>query len=991
MESIDETRLWRNLFGLRARGPLIYSFGSIEHYVLEHFESLPMFTFANPDVRAHYVYHLLTRMEAAQFLPGPSAFFLRNRLLYNPTDYSPNIFGFANGFPFPQLNLPGAVNRNNCVIAGTSATSDIYVATDTSAVVGTTAGPCRNNEVDFATDNSAFAVTCATNDVVTDNIDNCGGNNDGDVSTDNSALAGTCATNDVITDNSAVAVTTDNCGGNISTDNTAIAGTIDDNSDVDMDNSAIPAPSTPTDVYVVPVDSAIAAIAGTDEPDGAEPSPDDESDSDTIPQVIDLYAEMVKKQSTISKTAWTDFINGKDVMTDLPVFPPKLMKISKSPNIQTKATAKPARIQTKATVRRALERRKLRRSKRIRNLCKRADPKPVMVDRILAASPATIETCERMAELLDIQSNVAPETWQLVFPQRRSDVAADRTDSIFEEVDALADILDDDDDFPTTVARLRTPKISHAKLAEQLRKKGSITNPDDLPGGSVPRGATVVARHSVLRGYHHFPGEKVGKLRQILYNRMLDSRIYVIRSFPGVDKLFYEVVSEEKFVQEMRSNSRYLIAIASNEISLSAIDKDMYTIWWTKSPICWTQHKDARQLALKYYPQVHRWVDGGATAFTTERCQAVELFELRFRSTTFCDKMTAFLDRITFTLNSTMEEFDIVGYRRNWKDWNPLPASDPDYVFAWILLLIFSISYGDDLLKQFMEGLYNLESRLYPNLKYCRPRAWVLDPVTVFKFLSSRASTKRPLPTSMSRLATLNVTTLDESEESSEKSYGANYWHNKFLSCVYSAKKIYVEAGAKYCLEGKPSQKLGKEKARQKAYSSVLSQFRIGRVVAKDAPLQSLPISFVDLVEKHTAHLPKGMFPAEWDADFYHRVDGFGLKCVNLAAECCYGVNAGPAPDCHLIRFAVSLGTGCALKASNPALFADQLKQVYPSWQFPILNTTPASIAQVLRQHRTAEVNRVLSQRIILDACTFDLEQHISSYLDNYTTQHRHI
>ena len=114
----------------------------------------------------------------------------------------------------------------------------------------------------------------------------------------------------------------------------------------------------------------------------------------------------------------------------------------------------------------------------------------------------------------------------------------------------------------------------------------------------------------------------------------------------------------------------------------------------------------------------------------------------------------------------------------------------------------------------------------------------------------------------MSRLATLNVTTLDESKKSTEKSYGANYWHNKFLSCVYSAKKIYVEAGANYCLESKPSQKLGKEKARQKAYSSVLSQFGIGRVVAKDAPLQSLPISFVDLVEKHTAHLPKGMFCA---------------------------------------------------------------------------------------------------------------------------------
>lgn len=85
--------------------------------------------------------------------------------------------------------------------------------------------------------------------------------------------------------------------------------------------------------------------------------------------------------------------------------------------------------------------------------------------------------------------------------------------------------------------------------------------------------------------------------------------------------------------------------------------------------------------------------------------------------------------------------------------------------------------------------------------------------------------------------------------------------------------------------------------------------------------------------------------------------------------------------DCHCIRFGVLIGAACALQAGNVEKFAEELKQVFIPEQYADLNETPATIAQIFREHRGDAIGTALEEIITDLAEIYELENEIASLM----------
>lgn len=84
-----------------------------------------------------------------------------------------------------------------------------------------------------------------------------------------------------------------------------------------------------------------------------------------------------------------------------------------------------------------------------------------------------------------------------------------------------------------------------------------------------------------------------------------------------------------------------------------------------------------------------------------------------------------------------------------------------------------------------------------------------------------------------------------------------------------------------------------------------------------------------------------------------------------------------------MIRWVVSFGTGCGLLARNIERLAEELKALYDSKDYRILNETPASISQILRRRK----GRKLCCLLLEAAATLHLKPQMQRFLNLYPPQ----
>lgn len=125
------------------------------------------------------------------------------------------------------------------------------------------------------------------------------------------------------------------------------------------------------------------------------------------------------------------------------------------------------------------------------------------------------------------------------------------------------------------------------------------------------------------------------------------------------------------------------------------------------------------------------------------------------------------------------------------------------------------------------------------------------------------------------------------------------------------------------------------------------------------------------------------LVPGEFDSGFFGGLQGVGIKIRNLIAEAGYSITEGPALDCHMMRYTVSLGAGAAPEVTNSDKYCHHLKLCFQESQWQCLNEVPASIGQLLYTRRHAG----LYDRCVDAARQYRLEDGMICFLNHYPVQ----
>lgn len=323
------------------------------------------------------------------------------------------------------------------------------------------------------------------------------------------------------------------------------------------------------------------------------------------------------------------------------------------------------------------------------------------------------------------------------------------------------------------------------------------------------------------------------------------------------------------------------------------------------------------------YQARSRWCPLVHRYFGCLRSRSLQLheFELRYNDPGFISKQQSLLSALWDVIVLSHGEPP----RPQWKAWVAAESGSSDHVFQLLVLLLQSNSSTDSMLAESSNELW----AHFPTAhSVCR------DPIGFYNFLTGCGS-------------------------SGCISKGYNYCFQKANNVVKLSKQLIAFAYSN--LTGTALERIQNE-----------SWFKYGS-------LEPVPSEFLDNVP-----LSHRLLPVKFDSSFFSRLHGVGPKIRNLIAEAGYNEQEGPALDCHMIRYTVSVGAGPAPSVTNPEAYCGLLKRVFPRSQWQMLNEVPASIGQLLARRS----HEVLKRECLLVGKRLGLQYELESFLNHYPPQH---
>ena len=290
-----------------------------------------------------------------------------------------------------------------------------------------------------------------------------------------------------------------------------------------------------------------------------------------------------------------------------------------------------------------------------------------------------------------------------------------------------------------------------------------------------------------------------------------------------------------------------------------------------------------------------------------------------------------------------------------WKEQCPYEKADWRRKLYFFAIIQFAMVQGDPTLDGPISTLFIAKDSKGAPLDSAKNIA--RSPMAVIKFF--RAKAKRVI-------AALEQHPAVASSSEYQPDKGFNHWFAKAKAYVFNCKKVCIRFLAK--AEGTTEMVLiGNENLQQ--------------IMSPDAFTEGLPKHILDRIPDNQC-----FFPPEWDEEFFTSLYRVGLKSAFLCAESMYGLEAGPALDCHMIRWMVSFGVLPGLVLSSMEKSVDYVKRVIDNRLFAMANETPGSIAQLLHRRRYQK----LCDDLFYTASQLGLGPQMSNYLRMYPQQSLH-
>jgi endonuclease III len=328
-----------------------------------------------------------------------------------------------------------------------------------------------------------------------------------------------------------------------------------------------------------------------------------------------------------------------------------------------------------------------------------------------------------------------------------------------------------------------------------------------------------------------------------------------------------------------------------------------------------------------------------------KRNELVEKFMCRNTDREFINSQKNILEALSVSLQeycASLNEHE-KPIRIGWASWVKADAGSLFHIFQITALLLFTNSVGDQVVKESIGELFNLESTCILGAFFDNPFTFARDPTGAYEFLTARSCD--------------NAENASKSTISKGISRGFNYGNMKARHLILLSKQLivykYVELWEKDIAD----------------FSGMLVH----------GSLDPLPEFILEAVPTTTP-----LFPPTYDEYFLNRLHGVGPKMRYLIAEAGYNVVKGPAVDCHMIRYTCCLGSGCPLLLGGGSeSFANALMSIYSVEDYTRLNEVPASIAQLLRKRQ----HGILSKALERVALQLGMHDEIRSFLNHYPPQ----
>jgi hypothetical protein len=354
---------------------------------------------------------------------------------------------------------------------------------------------------------------------------------------------------------------------------------------------------------------------------------------------------------------------------------------------------------------------------------------------------------------------------------------------------------------------------------------------------------------------------------------------------------------------------------------------------------------------------------------------ATDQFSLRLKDTKWIETQQSFLDALQHRVIEQLP-IHLRPARLDWGDWTSAKPGERWYVWQLTVLLEYTSNVGDKIVKETLNELFGHTSNaLAKGEHFDNPISVAKDPIAVFMFLTDKAK----MNDQARKIIKEKTGNKDVTEYENGVSKGMNHCFKKATYvCLMSQQLVlfhYLDTIGQCVFKAN-------HKLDYSAIRDVSLRNRIEGSFHPKAPLEPLPVFIIDYAENLSeAHT---LFPRAYSDTFFRTLMGIGLKMRHLIAEKGYGINVGPAIDCHMIRFTVNVGTGYTF--ANIEQLSNFLLRIYRVDQMPWLNEVPASIAQILGDRSDqcmayAPTLIILVQEI---ATEFGLQQCITNFMEMY-------
>ena len=410
----------------------------------------------------------------------------------------------------------------------------------------------------------------------------------------------------------------------------------------------------------------------------------------------------------------------------------------------------------------------------------------------------------------------------------------------------------------------------------------------------------------------------VGIIRQVLYKQDSGKFLYLIQNLHGVVPIFHREFLEDALIALARNGLATLLEPPDLEKSKSSGQTDVYT---DNEGVDWGAFSP---FPRRYYPTKSQWF----LAFD-------HYSQNHLKNPVFRCKINCLLK----DLATVVREIPIAEQpdRLSWKNWTTVAVGHRWHIAQIAMLCQLTSKVNDANVKVCLQGLFHKTSaRLGCGEKFDNPVSVCRDPETVFQLITMKGET--------AKLQGMGK--------------GVNYCNKKAADLIRMCKQLVVMSHGRQVKQDPVS---------------LINHYVKGQNVKTALP---------DWMLEKCLSSGDSCFPTLYNDEWTNNLPGIGVKMRHLLAEAGYGLNYGPALDCHMTRFVVAFCV-CPAKSSDETMSCE-IKEIVQDDLYPSLNEVPATIAQILGVPRLRIRSEQFIEKIKRVARDHGFLPHMLAFLRHY-------